>query len=124
MVVIGIGVGLGLFVGWFSFAFQKLFLAFFASVGGLLFLFSRQALMLFHTATGAAGPAPATPMAAFTSLPGSIQNAVAFAVIAGFAGRIATWGYCRFLKPEAGEESRQDMRARVLREYGMADPLG
>ena len=123
MVAIGIGVGLGLFVGWFSFAFQKLFLVFFASVGGLLFLFSRQALMLFHTASGASGPAPATPMAAFTSLPEPVQNAVAFAVIAGFVARIATWGYCRFLKPEAGEESRQDMRARVLREYGMADPL-
>ena len=123
MVATGVGLAVGLLVGWFSYAYQKLFLAFFAMAGGALFLLGRNALMLFHTASGAGGGVPATPMAAFTSLPEPVQNAVAFAVIAGFAARIATWGYCRFLKPETGEESRQDMRARVLREYGMADPL-
>ena len=113
------GAAVGMFAGWFSYRHQKLFLAGFAAIGGGIMLSFKFLLkMLFGVSVGT----DAGVSGAFGSMPVEAQNAVWVCLMAALATRIVVWAYYSFVHEEK-VETRAEQRARILAEYGMADPL-
>ena len=57
----------------------------------------------------------------FSLLPEPVQTAVLGAFVVAILSRIGTWVYFRYLKRDR-VESRSDRKARILSDFGYADP--
>jgi|GEM_PF-6950650 len=108
MMYIAAGMAFGGFLGWFSHRYQKMFLS------GLMMLGGGGFLIYYKTAAKVA--------ALMASLPPSVEDGIYAIIPAMILARIATWAYYQFVFEEV-VETRAEYRARVLAEYGMADPL-
>ena len=110
---------MGLFIGWFSFRYQAVFVALagsgLAGLGVMVKVFSPVAKVGGMTFWGAVG-------VWFQSLPVHLQNAICVSLFIAVGARIVTWWYRKFIWVET-IESRAEMRARIFREYNYHDGI-
>ena len=108
MEYIAAGIALGAFLGWFSHRFQKIFLAGLTLLGG-------GGVIVYYKVAGKVA-------ALLADLPPNVEDGIYAIIPAMIFARILTWAYYRFVFEEV-VETRAEQRARILAEYGMADPL-
>jgi len=128
MIYILSAVLLGLGMGYFSYAFQKLFFAMMAASLPIIgIVYFKVLVPLAKVAGGAAGLGSGDPITLITTLigqlPQDMQSAIIIFPMAAFGGRLITWIHAKFIVKPAEEETKSDRKKRILEQYGYKDGL-
>lgn len=125
MLLLCAGVLVGGFIGWFSYAHQKLFFATLGSV--MVFASIVYAKVVVPALMGAAVRGVdmmPTAKRLLDSIPDAYREAIALALVCALVARIATWMHAR-VAPVVQDEEKVAARQkkRVLKQYGQSDTV-
>ena len=115
---------LGLGVGYFSYAFQKLFLGAMVLALPIFGIVYFRVLLPLARVSGLGQGDPITVILEIIGLaPQNVQSAITIFPIAAFGGRLITWIYAKFIARAGVEETKAERRKRILEQYGYKDGM-